>query len=385
MAELADVFRLYSPQYLEAFGNKILPSHKRAIADIVACRTEALGGYLVQCDCCAAHDKAYRSCKNRACPKCHRNDTLRWLEKRTGELLPVSYFHLVFTLPEQLRILIRQHQKTLYSVLMKTAAEALMKLAEDPKYVGGKIGILEVLHTWTNAGIYHPHVHCLVPGGGIAPDESSWMYSNKKFLVPVKALSPIFRAKFLEMAQDTLPCLQIPKEVWEKDWVVYCKPTVQGADTVMAYLGRYVHRIAITNHRIQCVANGEVTFRYKKTTKRKKKWLFCWDTMTLPAIEFMRRFLQHVLPKGFHKVRYYGLLHPANRQLLRCVQLILGPVAERQSKKELQAESGADKKSHTRNCRFCKKGTMVVISRLVPIIKRPEQQRSLSANSRSPP
>lgn len=217
MAELADVFRRYGRQYLETFGAAVLPSHRRAIADIAACRTEALGGYLVQCDSCAAQDKAYRSCKNRACPKCHRNDTLHWLEKRTAELLPVMYFHVVFTLPKQLRRLVRQHQKTLYAVLMKAAAEALMKLAADPKYVGGKIGILAMLHTWTSAGIYHPHVHCLVPGGGITPDQSSWIYSRKNFLVPVKALSPIFRAKFLEMAQDALPCLQIPREVWEKD------------------------------------------------------------------------------------------------------------------------------------------------------------------------
>jgi hypothetical protein len=213
MAELADVFRQYGRQYLETFGEAVLPSHRRAIADIVACRTEALGGYLVQCDSCTVQDKAYRSCKNRSCPKCHRGDTLRWLEKRAGELLPVMYFHVVFTLPMQLRRLVRGHQKKLYAVLMKAAAESLMKLAADPKYVGGRIGILALLHTWTSAGIYHPHVHCLVPGGGITPDKSSWISSRKKFLVPVKALSPIFRAKFLEMVQDAMPCLQIPREV----------------------------------------------------------------------------------------------------------------------------------------------------------------------------
>ena len=383
MAELADVFRRYGRQYLETFGEAVLPSHRRAIADIAACRTEALGGYLVQCDSCAAQDKAYRSCKNRACPKCHRNDTLHWLEKRTAELLPVMYFHVVFTLPKQLRRLVRQHQKTLYAVLMKAAAEALMKLAADPRYVGGKIGILAMLHTWTSAGIYHPHVHCLVPGGGITPDQSSWIYSRKTFLVPVKALSPIFRAKFLEMAQDALPCLQIPREVWEKDWVVYSKPTVQGTDNVMEYLGRYVHRIFITNHRILQVENGEATFRYRKTTKRKKKWRHCQGTMTLPVMEFMRRFLQHVLPAGFHKVRYYGLLHPANRPLLRRAQLILGPAAI--SKEENRTEAGHEKEPCTGKCRFCKKGRMVVIARLLPVIKRPEQPRAIPANSRSPP
>ncbi|MBU4260704.1 MAG: IS91 family transposase [Proteobacteria bacterium] len=381
MAELADVFRQYGRQYLETFGEAVLPSHRRAIADIAACRTEALGGYLVQCDSCAAQDKAYRSCKNRACPKCHRNDTLHWLDKRAAELLPVMYFHVVFTLPEQLRRLVRGHQKTLYAVLMKAAAEALMKIAADPKYVGGKIGIMALLHTWTSAGIYHPHVHCLVPGGGISPDKSSWISSRKNFLVPVKALSPIFRAKFLEMAQDALPCLQIPREVWEHDWVVYAKPTVQGTDNVMEYIARYVHRIFITNHRLLKVENGEATFRYRKTTKRKKKWRHCQGTMTLPVMEFMRRFLQHVLPAGFHKVRYYGLLHPVNRPLLRRVQLILGPAAK--SKEVNRTEAGHEKEPCTANCRFCKKGRMVVIARLLPVMKRPELPGLIPA--RSPP
>lgn len=242
---------------------------------------------------------------------------------------------------------------------------------------------MALLHTWTSAGIYHPHVHCLVPGGGISPDGSSWFSSRKKFLVPVKALSPIFRAKFLEMAQDAIPCLQIPTEVWEKNWVVYAKPTIQGTDDVMEYLGRYVHRIFITNNRILKVENNETTFRYRKTTKRKKKWRHCQGAMTLPVMEFMRRFLQHVLPAGFHKVRYYGLLHPANRTLLHRTQLILGPAAK--TREENRTEAGHEKEPCAANCRFCKNGRMIVISRLLPVIPRPGWQRSIHAPSRSPP
>lgn len=370
MPELADIFRTHGRQYLDRFGDDILSSHKRAIGDIIDCRTEALGGHLVQCDHCSILDYAYHSCKNRSCPKCHGKDTQRWLDKRRFELLPVIYFHVVFTLPRELRRLVRKHQKVLYSVLIKAAAEALMKLAADPKYIGGKIGILSVLHTWTSANIFHPHAHCLVPGGGVSPDGNFWILSNNKFLVPVKALSPIFRAKFLEMAQDALPCLKLPKEVWEKDWVVHCKPTVQGADKVLQYLGRYVHRVAITNNRILKVENEEVTFRYKKTQKRKSRWVSYWDTMTLPVMEFMRRFLQHVPPKGFHKVRYYGLLSPANRPLLRQVQLLLA--GDDRTKTDEKPEVGDNPApcDSTRRCRHCGKGFMIVVATL-PRLFRP--------------
>ena len=364
MPELADIFRAHGREYLDRFGEDILPSHKRAIGDIIDCRTEALGGHLVQCDHCSILDYSYHSCKNRGCPKCHGKDTQRWLGKRRSELLPVIYFHLVFTLPKELRRLVRKHQKTLYSVLMKAAVEALMKLAADKKYVGGKIGMLAVLHTWTNALIYHPHGHFLVPGGGVSPDGRYWIASRESFFVPVKALSPVFRAKFMEMAQDALPCVKLPKEVWKKKWVVYCKPTVQGADKVLQYLGRYVHRIAITNNRILKVENGEVTFRYKKTRKQKKRYVNYWDTMTLPVMEFMRRFLQHMLPKGFHKVRYYGLLGSANRTLLRRVQLQLASNIKADNIPVAETEDAECPPNHNRRCRFCKEGVMIVVGTL---------------------
>lgn len=259
---------------------------------------------MAQCDRCGHLDYVYHSCRNRSCPKCYYHHTVKWLQKREAELLPTAYFHLVFTVPKDLRELIHTHQKKLYAVLIQSAAESLMELAADPKYIGGKIGVLCVLHTWTRALIYHPHVHCLVPGGGLGADNGTWPEARHNFLVPVKALSKLFRAKFMAQARKALPQVSLPKTVWEKKWVVFCKPSLQGVQKVLEYLGRYVHRIAITNSRILSMAERRVTFRYQDPRQGR------WRTMTLEALEFMRRFLQHVLPASFHKVRYYGLLSP---------------------------------------------------------------------------
>jgi hypothetical protein len=224
-------------------------------------------------------------------------------------LLPVPYFHVVFTLPSELRDLVRRHQRVLLHVLMTTAAESLQALARDPHYVGGALGILAVLHTWTRALIYHPHVHCLVPGGALVPNAASqaltWRPARGNFLVPVRALSVRFRARFLARLQERLPDAVVPPGLWQKPWVVYCKPTVQGSALVLRYLARYVHRVAITDARMIAVTDQRVTFSYRDAEARR------WRTMTLPALEFLRRFLQHVLPRGFHKVRYYGLWRPA--------------------------------------------------------------------------
>jgi len=361
MPELANLFRRYGSEYIARFGKNMLPSHRRALQDIVDCRTEALGGHMMKCDHCMTLDYAYHSCKNRGCPKCHGNDTQKWLDKRRAELLEVIYFHVVFTLPAELREIVRSHQKTLYSILMQAAAYALLKLAADPKYVGAKIGMLAVLHTWTNALAFHPHGHFLVPGGGVSPDGRYWLSSRKNFLVPVKALSPIFRAKFMEMAQDALPCVKLPAKVWEKDWVVYAKPTVQGSDKVLQYLARYVHRIAITNNRIFAIENDQVTFRYKETRKQKKTWQSRWKTMTLPVMKFMARFLQHMPPRGFHKVRYYGIWSPANRSLLRQVQLRLAREVKVEDNPIAGAEDDDNAPKQIRRCRFCNKGFMIVV------------------------
>lgn len=316
MLEVADVFQHYGAEYLRKYAGKMLPGHHRAFQDILSCRTPALGGHIYSCDHCDYQVYSYHSCKNRSCPKCCGGETELWLEKRRKEMLPVSYFHVIFTIPPELRPYVRNRQKVMYSILMKAAGRSLIKLAADPHYVGGLIGILAVLHTWSRTLEYHPHVHCLVPAGGVSPDRQ-WLPARKNYLVPVKALSKIFRGMFKQLAAKELPEARIPETVWTRNWVVYCKASVQAADKVLNYLGRYVHRIAIANSRILSIDNGKVSFRYQNSRDGK------WKIMTLEAMEFIRRFLQHVLPRGTHKVRYYGLWNPSHRHCLRGLQIAL--------------------------------------------------------------
>jgi hypothetical protein len=317
MPGLADVFQRYGGAYLDRFGADLLPSHRRAIEDILHCRTEVLGGHLLQCDHCGQEHYVYHSCRNRSCPKCHHQDTEAWLAERRLELLPVPYFHVVFTVPHELGELIRRHQQALYDILLRAAAQSLMQLAADPHYVGGRIGVLCVLHTWTRTLAYHPHVHCLVPAGGVSADRTAWRSARTSSLVPVHALSSLFRGLFLALVRQERPDLTPPESVRTKGWVVYCKPAVQGTEQVLHYLGRYVHRIALTNSRILSLDDEQVCFRYQDSQTSR------WHTMTLPAQECIRRFLPHVLPQGFHKVRYYGLWSPVHRSLLHQLQLWL--------------------------------------------------------------
>jgi hypothetical protein len=351
MSGLQEIVASHGREYLDRFGNRMLPSHKRALADIRACRTEAMGGHLCECEGCGHQHHLYQSCKNRSCPTCHFGDTRKWLEKREPELLPIRYFHVVFTLPSELRDSVRSNQKLLYAVLMRAAADTLGKIGLDPKFVGGQLSMLAVLHTWTRALEFHPHVHMLVPGGGLDKD-GVWRSSRKKLLVPVQALSRMFRARFMKLARAALPEETFPKELWDKEWVVFCKPTFNRAMKVLRYLGRYVHRIAITNNRILAMKDGTVTFRYQESKSG------TWKTMTLTGGEFLRRYLQHVLPQGFHKVRYYGLLSPANRITLQRVQLLL----EQRSKKKEEEQQEAPEPAPKNVCPCCKEGVMVIIS-----------------------
>ena len=284
--------------------------------------------------------------------------TRAWLAARETELLPVPYFHVVFTLPDTLRSIVRTHQRVLLGVLMQTAAESLQALAADPHYLGGTVGMLAVLHTWTRTLGYHPHVHCLVPGGALAPDGVTWRRARGQYLVPVRALSVGFRARFLLRLKRVLPHVVVPAAVWKTPWVVYAKPTVQGADRVLRYLARYVHRAAITDARIVRVDATAVTFRYRDATARG------WRTMTLPGAEFLRRFLQHVLPRGFHKVRYYGFWRPqaaATRQRLH--QQLAPAVCTLVPR--VDASPVLSDRAATR-CPHCTTGQMVHTRRLVP-------------------
>jgi len=356
MLEVADIFNRYGDEYLEKFGEKMLPSQRRAFVDILKCRTKVMGGHVYQCDKCDHLHYSYHSCRNRSCPKCHKNDTATWLEHRREELLDVEYYHVVFTLPQELRPIVRLHQKVLYGILMKSAAQAVIKLAADPHYVGGLIGVMCVLHTWGGNLDYHPHAHCLIPAGGISSDRKQWLPARNNYLVPVKALSKIFRGIFAEMASKQLPDIKLPASIWHKDWVVYCKPAVQGVDKVLNYLGRYVHRVAIANSRIISIDDGKVTFRYKDSKSHRTK------TMTLKAEEFIRRFLQHVLPAGFHKIRYYGLWSPANRKHLHKMKQLLNNGDTLQHSEPQQDEiSGTEKPPSPagQKCPHCKIGTLI--------------------------
>ena len=299
-----------------SFGPRMLPSHLRAMKDIEHCRTEALGGQLYYCRQCDEHRYSYHSCKNRHCPKCQNDQAESWLQQQTNLLLPVTHFLVTFTLPEELRAVARSNQKTVYNLLARASSEALQQLALDPRFVGGRIGMVGVLHTWTRALIFHPHIHYIVTGGGLTHD-GRWVSSRDDFLVPVKALSLIFRAKFRDQLKKTELFNQVDQQGWRKKWVVHSQPIGTG-EQAFKYLAPYVFRVAISNNRILKLENGNVTFRYKESATDQVR--FC----TLGAEEFIRRFLQHVLPDRFVKVRYYGLLSPANRNLLEQARELLG-------------------------------------------------------------
>jgi len=319
MVELADIFRRYGPDYIDRFGSKMLPSHRRALQDIVACRTEQMGGHLYCCENpdCQHLVYAYHSCGNRSCPKCGQDKTQRWMEKQYQRLLPTHYFLVTFTLPAELRLIARSNQKVIYNLLFKSSAAALQKLAKDPRFVGGNIGMMGGLHTWQRDMRYHPHVHFIVPGGGLSPDRSQWLPSKTDFFVPVEALSPIFRGKFRDALKKTDLFDLVPANVWKKDWVVHCKPVGDG-NCALKYLAPYIYRVAITNNRIEKLEDGQVSFRYKNSDTNQ------WQTAIVPVLDFIHRFLQHVLPKGFVKIRYYGLLSPIKKNLLAVAKYLLG-------------------------------------------------------------
>lgn len=336
MLRLADVLRQHGPAYLERHGSAMMPGHVGAVQAILRCRTAEMGGHLAECGECRYQHLFYHSCRHRACPQCGYDTTTRWLDGQRDLLLPIAYFHVVLTLPAELRRLVRSHQKTLLPVLFRAAFEALAELCADPKHLGAQVGALAVLHTWTRTLEWHPHVHLLVPGGGLAPDGRTWVPARRLrngnlFLVPVKAVAKRFRGRFLHLARRALPGVVFPDIPWGKKWVAFAKPTVQGAEAVLAYLGRYVHKTAITDRALVGLQEDTVSFRYRDSRDQRKR------TMTLPAQEFLRRFLQHVLPKGLHRVRAFGLLHPAHRAVLRRLQLLLAS----------RGATGTDGQEHT--------------------------------------
>ena len=304
MLEVADIVRLHGDEYRAKFGSQLTSVQKKALRDIQNCRTPVLGGHVYQCDHCDEKRYSYHSCRNRSCPKCHRDQTERWVAQQRQRLLSCSYYLITFTLPAPLRPLARSHPKIVYGLLMKAAAAALQKLAADPRFLGARLGALTVLHTWTRAMLFHPHVHMLVTAGGLSFDDRRWVQpKNPKFLVPVKALSVIFAAKMCAALQKARLLDPIVSDTSKKAWVVHCKHAGSG-HKVLDYLARYVFRIALTNNRLEAIRDGQVTFRYRDNRDQQIRHA------TVSAIEFLHRFLQHVLPRGCAKVRYYGIFSP---------------------------------------------------------------------------
>lgn len=309
--ELADAIRQFGDAYKEQYGDRMLPSHHRVLSDIANCMTPEMGGGRYRCKDCNEDFWQYHGCRNRSCPKCHGKQTADWLTARKAEVLPCQYFHVVATVPSELRALFLRHQKILYGLLMRVVTASLRELAAEKRFVGAEVGILAVLHTWTAMLMNHPHVHMLVTGGGISRDGTTWSDAPKDFLVPVKRLSPMISKRFSDELKKLHPELhaQVPAKTWKREWCSFCKPYGTGKDAVLRYLARYVFRVAICNARIVNVDESHVTFRYKDNETGN------WETGRLLGVEFIRRFLMHVLPKGFHKVRYYGLWAPVKKDL----------------------------------------------------------------------
>ncbi|MCJ7689218.1 MAG: IS91 family transposase [Clostridiaceae bacterium] len=334
MIEIQDIFNQYGSDYRR---NHKLPLHiQKTMISIEACRTAELGGHVDECDECGHTTISYNSCRNRHCPKCQTLAKERWLEKRKEDLLPVGYFHVVFTIPEQLNFITLTNQKEMYSILFKAVSETLVELSKDKKYLGAEIGFMAILHTWGQNLMNHPHIHCIVPSGGLTLDGNRWINSKKDFFIPVKVLSRKFRGKFLfylkkafysndlkytngieELTEKHIFQSFIGK-LYKKEWIVYCRPPFGSAEYVLEYLGRYTHRVAISNHRIVNLENGYVTFKWRDYKDHNKE-----KFMTLAVDEFIRRFLMHVLPRKFVKIRHYGILSNRNRstKLQKCKEL----------------------------------------------------------------
>ena len=321
MPELQEIFAQYGETYRH--NHSLLSNQSKVMRAIESCRTSALGGHVDECDECGFTRVSYNSCRNRHCPKCQTLNKERWVDARKDDLLNVGYFHVVFTIPDTINPIAYQNQELVYNILLKAAAETLSDLSADKKYLGAQIGFTEILHTWGQNLMHHPHVHCIVPGGGLNSC-GKWVNSRKKFFIPVKVLSRKFRGKFLyylklaklefhgsiSYLQDTCLFNNFMSSLYQKEWIVYCKPPFKNAGHVVEYLGRYTHRVAISNNRIQKLEDGVVTFKwrdYKDSNKQKN--------MDITADEFIRRFLIHVLPKGFTKIRHYGILSPRNKAI----------------------------------------------------------------------
>jgi hypothetical protein len=383
--EVAGIFR----QHGEAYRQTRRPprAQRRVMRAIETCRTAALGGHVEQCSHCDHSRIAYNSCRNRHCPKCQNSERARWLAHRQAELLPVEYFHVVFTVPEQIAAIALQNQREVYGILLRTVSQTLLTIGRDPKHLGAELGFFAILHTWGQNLLHHPHVHCAIPGGGLSPDRTRWISCRPGFLLPVRVLSEFFRNRFLEALQAAfdqsklqffgdLEPLRDPQRfrtyldpLGEKDWVVYAKPPFGGPAQVLEYLGRYTHRVAISNQRLLDVSDGNVTFQYKDYRAKAKQKS---RRMTVTAEEFIRRFLLHTLPDRFPRIRHCGFLANRHRtaNLDLCRQLLSSPAAQLLPTPEQCAEALAALETQVLRCPVCGLGEMIRIQ-LLPSYRWP--------------
>ena len=374
--EVANIFALFADKYRRE--HKLPLQHSRAMFAIENCRTSVLGGHIDACDSCVHKRISYNSCRNRHCPKCQGLNRIKWIDKLSSSLLPVRYFHIVFTIPSELNRLALVNQKCLYDILFKAAAESLLMLAKDPKYLNALTGLVAVLHTWGQNLMEHPHLHTIVPAGGWNETTQYWKASRKTFFIPVKVISAVFKGKFLSLLKQAYFNKQLKFEgeisplqfknnfklllnlLYGKKWVVYAKKPFKNAVHIINYLGRYTHRVAISNQRIEGIDGDSVAFKWKDYKDHSKQ-----KTMKLHAMEFIRRFLLHVLPKGFCKIRYYGIFASRNRKtLLTLCRKALGYRISKSKftglcwQESLQLISGIN----VHVCPVCKKGKMTTIA-----------------------
>jgi len=375
--EVANIIRAAGDSFFDGRHKWLTWRHLKVLNAIVACRTAALGGHIDACSRCGYRAISFNSCRNRHCPKCQANARDRWLAARRRDLLPARYTHLVFTLPSALAPVALQNKREIYGLLFRASAETLLQVGRDPLHLGAELGFFSVLHTWNQQLLHHPHVHCVVPAGGLAPDHTRWIPAPSHFFLPVKVLSRVFRGKFVAGLRHlhrhgklsfsgTLSHLQSQKafsawlrSVYRSDWVVYSKPPFGGSEHVLHYLGAYTHRIAISNHRLVDLADGLVTFRWRDSAHKNKKRL-----ARLPVEEFLRRFLLHVLPRSFVRIRHFGFYaHRRRAALVPLCRQLLGVIQTPANTQVQQSDASPDATLWT--CPHCQ-GAMVVVERLTP-------------------
>jgi Putative transposase/Transposase zinc-binding domain len=380
--EVADVFRRYGAAYREQHGASMSPAQRRVMTAIEVCRTAALGGHLERCTDCEHERNCFNSCRDRHCPKCQSLARAQWIEDRQAELLPVGYFHIVFTVPQEIAAIAFQNKELVLGILFRVTAETLRTIAADPKHLGAEIGFFAVLHSWGQNLQFHPHLHCVVPGGGLSPDGQRWISCRPDFFLPVRVLSKLFRRLFLEALQCAFDCGRLRflhglrplanrvsfarylAKSKRRRWVVYAKRPFAGPQQVLDYVGRYTHRVAISNNRLLDTEEGQVRFKWKDYRHGDQM-----KTMALDAAEFIRRFLMHVLPSGFHRIRYYGFLGNRHRseRLTECRRLLGVSTTEfladlHPSEKDYREHYEDLTGRSLRRCPQCRQGEMIVVA-----------------------